>query len=196
MKFLRRSALILVVLSFTASVFALTLPASFEAKLDGILARIATHDTDKQAQVHMKIQNLHNIYASRESSTKQQLYVAVFSYLLDNFPTDADMNQMADVTGTYQAYSENLVANYDGDTVLYFSAEWCSSCRTLDAHLDDANIPENVQILRIEYDNATDLRKKHGVTTQHTLVHVDSDGNTIKKWSGGSTLDSILKHIQ
>ncbi len=41
-----------------------------------------------------------------------------------------------------------------------------------------------------------DLKKKYGVTYQHTLVQVDAAGNTIKKWSGGNTLSSVLSMIQ
>jgi len=59
-----------------------------------------------------------------------------------------------------------------------------------------SNIPSGTTILSADYDTYTDLKKKYGVTTQHTLVQVDKDGNQITKWSGGSTLDTVLDKIQ
>jgi hypothetical protein len=53
-----------------------------------------------------------------------------------------------------------------------------------------------VTILKTDYDKETELKKKYGVTYQHTLVQVDKSGNMIKKWSGGGTLDNLLSQIQ
>jgi hypothetical protein len=47
----------------------------------------------------------------------------------------------------------------------------------------------------VDYDNSDELKKKYGVTYQHTLVQVDKDGNLIKKWSGSPTLTSLVKEV-
>lgn len=101
--------------------------------------------------------------------------------------------------GSYEAYSaEKLAMAESGDVVLFFHAAWCPSCRGLNSDIEKemAAIPEGVTILKLDYDKETELKKKYGVTTQHTLVQVDKDGNLIKKWSGGSTLGSVLAQIQ
>lgn len=100
--------------------------------------------------------------------------------------------------GTYEAYSSDKVMRAEtGDVVVFFHASWCPSCRGLDADIQAnmGSIPENVTILKADYDKETELKKKYGVTSQHTLVQVDKDGNMIKKWSGGSSLSSVLSQI-
>ncbi len=98
--------------------------------------------------------------------------------------------------GVFADYSADKVAEYDG-AVLDFYASWCPSCRALEADIieNEANIPEGVAILKVDFDKATELKQKYGVNKQHTLVQVDGEGNEITKWSGGATLDSIIAKI-
>ena len=100
--------------------------------------------------------------------------------------------------GVYAKYAGNLSQYANKKIVLFFKADWCPSCRSLDADIKASlnDIPENVVILELNYDKEGDLKKKYGVTTQHTLILVDTEGNQIKKWSGGGSLESILKQIQ
>lgn len=101
--------------------------------------------------------------------------------------------------GSYEVYSaERLARAETGDVVLFFRASWCPSCRALNSSIESnlKSIPEGVTILKTDYDTETELKKKYGVTYQHTLVQVDKNGNMIKKWSGGSTLDNLLSQIQ
>lgn len=100
--------------------------------------------------------------------------------------------------GSYEAYSADKVMRAQtGDVVVFFHASWCPSCRGLDSDIQAnmGSIPEGVTILKADYDKETELKKKYGVTSQHTLVQVDKDGNMIKKWSGGSSLSSVLSQI-
>jgi len=85
-----------------------------------------------------------------------------------------------------------------GDVVLFFHASWCPSCKALNSDIEKnvGAIPAGVTILKTDYDKETELKKKYGVTTQHTLVQVDKDGNLIKKWSGGSKLENLLSEMQ
>jgi thiol-disulfide isomerase/thioredoxin len=101
--------------------------------------------------------------------------------------------------GSYEAYSpEKLARAETGDVVLFFHASWCPSCRGLNSDIEAnlSSIPEGISILKTDYDTSTELKKKYGVTYQHTLVQVDKDGNMIKKWSGGSKLSNLLSQIQ
>jgi thiol-disulfide isomerase/thioredoxin len=102
-------------------------------------------------------------------------------------------------TGSYEVYEASKLARAEtGDVVLFFHASWCPSCRALNSSIESnlRSIPLGVTILKTDYDKETELKKKYGVTYQHTLVQVDKDGNMIKKWSGGSTLDNLLSQIQ
>jgi thioredoxin 1 len=118
---------------------------------------------------------------------------------------DKDDSAMADKgesmmkAGSYEAYSADKLARAEtGDVVLFFHASWCPSCRGLNASIEGnlSSLPEGVSILKVNYDTETELKKKYGVTYQHTLVQVDKDGAMIKKWSGSSSLDALLTQIQ
>lgn len=101
--------------------------------------------------------------------------------------------------GSYEAYSPDKIARAaDGDVVLFFHASWCPSCRGLSANIEAnmKSIPGKVTILKVDYDKEVELKKKYGVTYQHTLVQVDKDGNQIKKWSGSDSLEKVLAEIQ
>jgi thiol-disulfide isomerase/thioredoxin len=100
--------------------------------------------------------------------------------------------------GTYTTYdASKLVMADSGDVVLFFKAAWCPSCRAIDADIKAnlSNIPASLTIMEVDYDASTALKQKYGVTTQHTFVQVDSQGDVIKKWSGGSTLASVVAQI-
>lgn len=99
--------------------------------------------------------------------------------------------------GSYLNYEAVDIADLKGDIVLNFYADWCPSCRTLkksiDANLD--KIPANVNIVHVDYDSNSDLRKKYGVVSQHTMVQVNSNGDKIQLWQGGSDLNSIISKL-
>jgi thioredoxin 1 len=110
---------------------------------------------------------------------------------------DKDAEAMMKV-GTYEAYAPEKLAHAEtGNVVLFFHASWCPSCRGLNADIESnlKAIPEGVSILKTDYDKETELKKKYGITYQHTLVQVDKDGNMIKKWSGSPTLSSLVSQI-
>ncbi len=101
--------------------------------------------------------------------------------------------------GTYEAYAPEKIAKAtDGDVVLFFRASWCPTCRTLDSDIkkNASSIPKGVTILDVDYDSSTALKQKYGVTQQHTLVQVAADGTLITKWTGGSTLSSVVSKIK
>ncbi len=102
--------------------------------------------------------------------------------------------------GSYEAYSPEKIAlaSAKGNVVLNFFAAWCPLCRTLKADIQAnlANIPSNLTILTVDYDNSTDIKKKYGVTYQHTMVQVDKDGNLIKKWMGSPTLAAFVAEVK
>jgi len=101
-------------------------------------------------------------------------------------------------SGQYTDYNAALLANADqGDVVLFFHAQWCPYCRGLDTALNNSRseIPSDLTILKVDYDNSSDLKKKYGVTYQHTLVQVDAAGNMVAKWNGSPDLADVIKHL-
>ena len=103
------------------------------------------------------------------------------------------------VAGSYESYApEKLAFAETGNVVLFFRASWCPTCRALEKDIKEnlSSIPTDLKILDVDYDNSSELKRKYGVTTQHTLVQVDKDGNMISKWSGSPTLSSLVLQIK
>ena len=102
-------------------------------------------------------------------------------------------------TSQYQSYSEaNLAAAFEDNRkiVIFFHADWCPTCRVLDGQLSAGNeqLPEDLVILKADYDSDVELRRKYGVTQQHTLVQIDSESEEIKKWIGGG-VETIVQQL-
>ncbi|NGN95973.1 thioredoxin family protein [Nocardioides sp. KC13] len=102
--------------------------------------------------------------------------------------------------GRYADYSAAAVAEecYT-DTILFFHAPWCPECRGFEEAIKSGEIPEKAQILKVDYDSATGLRKKYEVTIQSTFVRVDASGERLKLWSGygqDKSVDAILENTQ
>ncbi|NCU41305.1 MAG: thioredoxin [Candidatus Moranbacteria bacterium] len=144
---------------------------------------------------------------SGDKTKKQNSISEVQNEVVTNeIPTSEQVNKEGTVTdsvtasvGLYEAYSpEKIALAENGDVIIFFHASWCPSCRALNVDIEknvDA-IPAGVIILKTDYDKETELKKKYGVTTQHTLVQVEKNGNLIKKWSGGSKLENLLSQIK
>lgn len=82
---------------------------------------------------------------------------------------------------------EKQMADRAGSTVVYFfHASWCPDCKATDAALVADGVPDGLTVVKVDYDTATGLKKKYGVTTQHTFVAVDPEGMATKKWTGSA----------
>ena len=82
--------------------------------------------------------------------------------------------------------------------VLFFYADWCPFCKQAEKEfLSKADqIPEDVVILKINYDTATELKDQYGITSQDTFVLLDPSGKEIKRWNGGGRgLAQLLKNV-
>ena len=98
-------------------------------------------------------------------------------------------------TSGYLDYDASLIWTND-TTVLFFHASWCPSCRTLDDDISAQPSIDNILILKTDYDTQTDLKKKYWVTTQHTIVQINSEWEMIAKWAGGTTFNSTLDDLE
>lgn len=97
----------------------------------------------------------------------------------------------------YMDYTPELVASAlkDGQQVsLFFAAAWCPSCRSLDKTIqaDLGSINSDTLIVRVDYDNSAELKKKYGVVTQHTTVVLNTDGSEKSKKIGAKTVAEVV----
>jgi len=129
---------------------------------------------------------------------KDEMNDTVESMNTEDVVDETETVTTASQQGVYANYTPELVAQADGDIVLFFHASWCPSCRTQDAAITNgaAEIPADLTILKVDYDSSTELKRKYNVVTQHTFVQVDGEGNEITKWLGGSTLAALVANVQ
>ena len=101
--------------------------------------------------------------------------------------------RLSDGAGLYLSYSSaGFDEHADKNRWLFFHADWCPLCVNLEediiANLSD--IPDEVVIFKVDFDNSDDLRSRYGVSDQTTIVSVDGNGDKIK--SHLASLDQSL----
>ena len=113
--------------------------------------------------------------------------------------TEAEASSEPPKTGSYITFAEfeeapETYAN--SRTVLFFNADWCSTCQIARENFEKeaANLPSDLTIVIVDFDTATDMKKKYGVTIQHTFVQVDPEGTELAKWAGSVTVDEVEKN--
>ncbi len=98
---------------------------------------------------------------------------------------------------SYQNYEQEVEKYKDSRVVMFFNASWCSTCKIARDNFESSldQIPLDLTIVVVDFDNSDDLRKKYGITVQHTFVQIDANGESLKKWSGSTTIDQIVKAL-
>jgi hypothetical protein cdivTM_02768 len=98
---------------------------------------------------------------------------------------------------TYDQYQASKDKYADSKVVLFFNAKWCPACRAINEALtsDPGKIPAKTTVVSVDYDQYTDLRQRYGVTTQHTFVQIDTNGEKTRQWVSTS-VDALLKELQ
>lgn len=84
--------------------------------------------------------------------------------------------------GSYVEYKSDILATTTGTRILFFHASWCPQCRQLESDIKASTIPNDVTIIKVDYDSNQALRKQYGVTLQTTLVKVDANGELVERF--------------
>lgn len=127
-----------------------------------------------------------------------------FVFLNNNFQNtkpskDSDQKVLMDMVN-YRDYSENnlSVSKKSGKTVLFFAAtKWCQTCIMLEREIKErlSEIPSDITILKVDYDNDKQMKTKYRVTQQHYLIVLDENGKEVKRWIGGN-FDLMLNELK
>lgn len=82
--------------------------------------------------------------------------------------------------------------------VYYFAATWCPTCRAThqDVQANFVKLPRDLTLVYVNYDKSADLKKKYGVTSQHTFVVIGQGGEKRKVWNGSMTVADIVKNAK
>lgn len=113
----------------------------------------------------------------------------------ESFPPKVLMDriQYLDYSDQNQRLSEKF-----GKTVLFFAATtWCSNCAALDAEIKKkiSQLPPDITILKVDYDNNKQTKARYAVTMQTTLILIDKNGREIKRWIGRGSFDDLMQNI-
>jgi thioredoxin 1 len=93
---------------------------------------------------------------------------------------------------TLQEYEADPSAHAGSAVVYFFHAGWCPSCRATESALGESGVPDGLTVVKVDFDAATELRQRYGVTQQHTFVQVDDNGSELARWTGSADGAAIL----
>lgn len=97
----------------------------------------------------------------------------------------------------YLEYSDSRLKSAKEEfKVLFFHANWCPTCTAFEAKVLSEEIPENIKILKVDFDTNSELRKKYNILTQTSFVLVDNDGTLLKRWVWGQNIDDVVEQLQ
>jgi len=129
----------------------------------------------------------------------KKFLVVVLAALAAALPLAAETNPFFDVTGLAPALV-NFTSEKDAQelaktrrVVYFFAADWCELCQG-DLHLfrtRTGEIPADVTLVLVDFDNADELRLKYGIPLQDVFLQIDAEGRKKTLWVGGG-----LKSLQ
>lgn len=153
-------------------------------------------DSDTQTQEQMGATNNDTMAKDDTSMTEQEMDKQNDTMIKNDDAMMKDNTQDAIIKSawSYETYSAAAVTSAlsaGKEVVLFFHASRCPSCRNLEADINANTLPDNTVVFKVDYDNSTDLKKKYGVTVQHTLVRIGSDLSMVSKNIGGTFTDLV-----
>lgn len=94
----------------------------------------------------------------------------------------------------YEDYTLEKLKNAKQEfKILFFHASWCPTCKAFEEKILSQVIPENILILKVDYDTNLELRKKYNILTQTSFVIVDNNWNLLKRWIWARNIEDIIE---
>lgn len=82
----------------------------------------------------------------------------------------------------YIDYSPEKLAELEANNqayVVFFHADWCPTCKAIEANIlpEISSFPDGTVILKANYDNEKELKRRFNITYQSTIAVVDTNQN-------------------
>ena len=143
----------------------------------------ASKEAMKKAEANKKAAEMKKAAAKKKAAAMKK----------DAMKKEAD--KMGMIKGSYSDYDASKLSNAEhGTVILFFNATWCPTCVAANKNFSGSTPPDGLTLLKVDYDDSTDLKRKYGVTYQHTFVQVDKSGKLLKKWNGSNTYDELISN--
>lgn len=133
------------------------------------------------------------------SRPEQETAPGTGSMMMSAAEADSKSPRFAPSTGrkvifTSLADAQALAAQ--GPVVLFFAADWCPTCigALRDINANGSRLGD-ITVVVVDYDSASDLKSRYGVTSQHTFVQIDAGAGRLAAWNGGG-VDAILRNTR
>ena len=83
--------------------------------------------------------------------------------------------------GGYQDFSLETYQRLLGQKpfALFFHASWCPTCRNMEKEIQEnlSQLPQDLTLLKVNFDQETEIKKKYGLTQQSLVKIIDGKGN-------------------
>lgn len=96
------------------------------------------------------------------------------------------------MTTQYRNYSLEAVKNANGRILLFFHANWCPTCQSLEKQILESTLPSDLTILKVDFDTEKEVAQKYQILTQSSFVQIDTEGNAYKRILGKSRLEDVV----
>lgn len=96
----------------------------------------------------------------------------------DNFKPRVVAPKNMEAKSALTTYSESAVP-VGQPYVLFFHADWCPTCIAWEKSANEADLPANATILKLNYDESEELKAQYGVESQSTAVMIGVDGEVV-----------------
>jgi len=100
-------------------------------------------------------------------------------------------------------YSGGVYANYEETqipiswiTVLFFHADRCPSCVRAEKNFLASGIPQDLNLIKVDYDDNPELKELYGIRSQTSYAYVNSDWTLIDTRVWSMTVGDILENIE
>lgn len=95
----------------------------------------------------------------------------------------------------YKDYDENLLKSHTWRILLFFHADWCSTCKSLEKQIYENKMPDDLLILKVDFDTRKDLTGKYTILSQSSFVQIDSEWNAYKRILWISDLNKVFEKL-
>ena len=157
-----------------------------------IMVKEESEIMEKETDVMVKEENEVIIKDEEADAMVKDDLMKIVEGIMEEDNTEAEVTLAA---WTYQDYSETAVKASTGSNVLFFHATWCPSCNAADKNIKAEAIPAGLNIFKVDYDSNVELRKKYGVTAQHTFVLIDENLEKVKLMAAWRNSSDIVNWL-